>query len=302
MSSIPRDAHAIIIGAMRCGTTSLFNYLEGHPQICASRVKEPEFFSEHQAHGLDVERYEELWPGFDASRHRVALEASSGYTKRPREQGVAARMHACGIRPKLIYLVRNPIDRIVSHYNFVRLHLGEDEGLSITDEYFIAVSSYYWQLKAYRRHFPARDLLVLTFEEMTQRPRVALRRVLCHLGVADDYVPEGFEAYNKTAPVSVGDHALRQSALGATLRRLPTPIKRAGRRALRSMMPSARKEVTPEECAYLRGRLEPDMARLGAVYGVDVEAWSFDRAAHLARTVFAVETAAATNRQALAKA
>lgn len=57
---IPRDAHAIIIGAMKCGTTSLYNYLQDHPEICSAITKEPEFFSENQSHGVHVENYNEL--------------------------------------------------------------------------------------------------------------------------------------------------------------------------------------------------------------------------------------------------
>jgi len=75
-----RDAYDIIIGAMKCGTSSLYSYLLDHPQICPPIVKEPEFFSENQAHGVQVDNYSDLW-SFDDTVHKYALEASTGYTK-----------------------------------------------------------------------------------------------------------------------------------------------------------------------------------------------------------------------------
>ena len=56
------EQYALIIGAMKCATTSLFAYLAEHPAIAPSTVKEPEFFSRHQGHRHPVERYESGQP------------------------------------------------------------------------------------------------------------------------------------------------------------------------------------------------------------------------------------------------
>jgi hypothetical protein len=84
---IPRDAYAIIIGAMKCGTSSLYSYLQNHPEICPAIIKEPEFFSENQGHGVQVDNYNDLW-SFDCSVHKYTLEALTGYTKYPLEPNV----------------------------------------------------------------------------------------------------------------------------------------------------------------------------------------------------------------------
>jgi hypothetical protein len=81
---IPKDAYAIIIGSMKCGTSSLYSYLEGHPEICPAVGKEPEFFSENQAITVQVDNY-----SVNDSVHKYALEASTGYTKYPSEPYVA---------------------------------------------------------------------------------------------------------------------------------------------------------------------------------------------------------------------
>ena len=139
MSEIPKDRYALIIGAMKCATTSLFAYLAEHPAIAPARVKEPEFFKPTRAHRVAVARYEDLWD-FDADRHRYAMEASTGYTKFD-ERGAAAAIHAYGIRPRLIYVVRDPFERIESHYNFML----QDPAWArdITDPSLVQTSNYY---------------------------------------------------------------------------------------------------------------------------------------------------------------
>ena len=59
---------------------------------------------------MNVARYEDLWD-FDPDRHRYAMEASTGYTKWG-ERGAAEQIHAYGLRPKLVYVIRDPFERI----------------------------------------------------------------------------------------------------------------------------------------------------------------------------------------------
>ena len=85
--TIPDDGFVIIVGAMKAGTTSLFDYLKAHPAICPAMMKEPEYFTHYQHHGfrargINIKQYSDLWQ-FDPSQHRYALEASTGYTKVP---------------------------------------------------------------------------------------------------------------------------------------------------------------------------------------------------------------------------
>src|SRR5579864_1872053 len=96
-AKIPNDAYVIIIGAMKCGTSSLFNYLASHPAICKCVTKEPEFFSAHQLHRRKgVAAYEHLW-SFDPDVHLYALEASTGYTKYPEERDIPEKMYRYNI-------------------------------------------------------------------------------------------------------------------------------------------------------------------------------------------------------------
>jgi hypothetical protein len=110
------ERFALIIGAMKCGTSSLFNYLAQHPEIAESRPKEIGFFDndDHWARGRDW--YEAAWR-WDPAQHRVALEASTGYTKVPTMPNAAARIATYPAKFQFLYIMRNPLDRYESHYS-----------------------------------------------------------------------------------------------------------------------------------------------------------------------------------------
>jgi hypothetical protein len=79
---MPIARFAIIIGAMKSGTTSLFEYLAGHPMLAPCREKEPDFFARDERWRRGRSWYEGLWrpaPPADG----FALEASTSYTKLP---------------------------------------------------------------------------------------------------------------------------------------------------------------------------------------------------------------------------
>lgn len=241
-ANIPRDAHAIIIGAMKCGTSSLFNYLSGHPQICPAKVKEPEYFSEHQGHAIKVGTYADLW-NFQPGVHRYALEASTGYTKFPLEKNVPATIFRHGIFPRFIYIIRNPFDRIASHFNFMQHDPSWKRNMA--DPHLIATSNYFLQLEQYRRYFDRRDFLILDFDELKENPAAVLRQVYMFLGLSEDYFPEEFRVMNATDDV--------------------VPAKAGIDRHVLSV----------EERERVYAGLAADMKMLYQVYGFDVTKWGF---------------------------
>ncbi|MCH8112407.1 MAG: sulfotransferase [Proteobacteria bacterium] len=85
---------AIIIGAMKSGTTTLFELLSQHPEIAPCREKEPFFFASEEKYAADEDAYQMLWD-WDPNRHKIALEASTDYAKLPFVTGVPDRMAAC---------------------------------------------------------------------------------------------------------------------------------------------------------------------------------------------------------------
>ena len=103
----------IIIGGLKCGTTSLHHYLSLHPEIAMSRPKELNFFVAELNWPLGRDWYA---AHFDP-KAPVRGESSPHYTNSPAFAGVADRMRdILGEAVRLIYVVRDPIDRMLSHY------------------------------------------------------------------------------------------------------------------------------------------------------------------------------------------
>ena len=104
----------LIIGSMKCGTTSLFNYLATHPEISASKVKEPEFFTKKSSWEKGFDFYTKLWD-YDEENHKFALEASTNYSKISRITNAADRIYQIRseqkVNFKFIYIIRNYLPR-----------------------------------------------------------------------------------------------------------------------------------------------------------------------------------------------
>lgn len=73
----------LLIGAMKAGTSGLYDAVREHPEICECRAKEPNFVSRDERWAEGFEAYRNLWD-FDPRRHRVRFEGSTSYTKIPR--------------------------------------------------------------------------------------------------------------------------------------------------------------------------------------------------------------------------
>ena len=111
----PRRAtpDALIVGAQRCGTTSLFGYLRAHPKIVPPTVKEVHFFDTHFEYGLDWYRGHFPLKMQLAYGQAMTLEATPYYIFHPR---ALQRIKLLLPGARIIVLLRSPSDRAISHY------------------------------------------------------------------------------------------------------------------------------------------------------------------------------------------
>jgi hypothetical protein len=207
----------LIIGAKRCGTTSLYKAIEKHPDVASmwprfANIKSPHFFDLRYDHGVDWYRGHFPIP-LPGRPGRVVGEADPYCMFHPLVPGrVAATVP--GIR--LIALLRDPVDRAVSHH-WDRVREGietlsledaldaEEERLAGAQEalerggvdaddafehFSYATRGFYaQQIRVWREHFPAAQLLVLRSEDLYRNPQPIYDRVLEHVGLAP-YAPE----------------------------------------------------------------------------------------------------------------
>ena len=104
----------VIIGAMKSATSTLYEQLSRQPGIFLPQLKEPNFFSNDEQYSLGIEWYSALFKEADASD--ILGEASTHYTKLPTYPKTISRMRNWLNEPRLIYVMRDPVDRLVSQY------------------------------------------------------------------------------------------------------------------------------------------------------------------------------------------
>jgi hypothetical protein len=205
----------VVIGAMKCGTTSLHHYLDQHPDVAMSRPKELNFFfgPADVCGGVGVlpEWARGNWhrgtswyeAHFDPAA-RVRGEASPGYTS-PSYPQVAGRMAAVIPAARLVYLVRDPVGRAVSQYWHHRREGGEQRDLAdaLLDpgSQYVARGRYAERLAPFLddRIFAGR-ITIVAQEELRQERRATLRRLFGILGVDDDFWSPAMDERRNASP------------------------------------------------------------------------------------------------------
>lgn len=279
---IPR--FALIIGAMKSGTTTLFDHLSGHPEICPCEEKEPNFFANPGNFARGLPWYESRFP-WDGERHRVALEATMLYSWAdviPDTEGVPARIASTPRDFRFIYLVRDPIARIESHitYTAIRDEVGDfDTRADTVPEWLISVSDYWKQLECYFEHFDPKRVLVATTEELRANPGALLARIESFLELspfADEAAayPPSNVTRGQVAPPPLWQRLRRMPFLRSQVRRIPAPVRGALRDRLARPV-ETHVALNPAQRRYVRSRLQSGMTRLGDELGIPVERWDF---------------------------
>lgn len=262
---------------MKCATTSLTEMFAQHPEIFVSSPKEIDFFCKDEVFSRGWSWYESLFSGGEG---KIAIgEGSTSYTKMLMFPRTVERVAKYMADAKLIYIVRNPLERIESHW----LHLVATGQRSLPLKkafekwpHLIDTSLYWKQINAYRRHFPDDRIHVLFFEDFVKDPLATVSRCYEFLGV-DSMVArtQTPRISNVSASFSM-DHLLLRA-----LRRFPGARRMKNAfPALTSMITSPLRKSLPVRPSWpaelyqtVAEQLMDDSARFLGFYGKPTDFW-----------------------------
>lgn len=203
-----------IVGAPKSGTTSLYYYLQEHPEVEMSREKEPDYFSYDsiQKQGMyysnqrinSEEKYHSLFN--KKSKGVIFGEASVSYLFYNK---VANRIKQYNADAKIIIMLRNPIDRAFSHYLMdFRLGLVSDSFENIINktskhknaqlfyQQYIEVSEYSNQIERYLKEFNINNILFIDYEDFKKDARRVVRNVYDFLDINSEYKADVHKKHN----------------------------------------------------------------------------------------------------------
>jgi hypothetical protein len=297
------DAHDmpnfLVIGAMKSGTTALYNFLNQHPQIYMSPIKEPHFFSLAQSEFAQeyisrspsivatLEDYKKLFQGVT---DEIALgECSPSYLNYPE---AAQNIHKSLPNIRIIAILRNPIDRAFSHY-WHQVQIGETQPTQFIDAFWQDDLSHtahgdYWEsykvqsmygehISRYIDLFGPDQVRVYIYEEYAKNPQKVMSDIYQWLGVDDQFEPQYMRFWGSGQP--------RSRILYRFLKK-PNPVKAL----LKRIVPNPRlrqrmkyyvfnrnlkktETLTPEIRRQLIPVFRDDIKKLEALIHRDLSAW-----------------------------
>ena len=272
----------LVIGAMKAGTTSLYNYLRAHPQVFMPAEKAPRFFTAEHNWDRGVGWYEGF---FEPAEDAIARgEASVTYSAFPNFRDVPCRISQTLPDVRFVYLVREPVDRMISHL-WMDVRQGDLERPAsvaaverdlLTKPRFVNGSRYRLQVEQYLEFFPRDRLLLVKSEDLRSDREPTLRRVFEFLGVDPDVSVDVGHEWN------AGKEDRRKRRAEGKLRRIPgygllaeaspEPLRRLKRDLMKQRIPR-RPVVSGETRHELEDRVRDDVRRLYEFMGPAFDGW-----------------------------
>lgn len=269
----------IIIGAMKSATSTMHSQLALQPGIFMSTPKEPNYFSDDVEYARGDAWYASLFS--DAKSDDLCGESSTHYTKLPDYPLTIERMAKHLKSPKLIYIMREPVDRLISHYihqwsqNIIKC----DINVAIEQyEELTAYSCYSRQLKPYLEKFGHENILPIFNEAIRQKPQEQLQRVADFVGYQgvvswQDNIAEQNVSGDRVRDFK-GYQFLIESSAMTYLRRtfVPQSIRNKMKRALTMQK---RPKIDEKNLKKITELFDKDLTSLGASLGVELSCANF---------------------------
>jgi len=272
----------IIIGAMKSATSTLQEQLARQPGIFMSEPKEPNFFSDDQQYAMGIGWYGELFKPAPAGN--LLGEASTHYTKLPTYPRTLKRLQEHLPNAKFIYVMRHPVDRLISHYihewsNGV-YRCSIDNAVELYPE-LIAYGQYAMQLEPYFEIYGRDVVLPVFFDRLVHDSQAELERVCQFIGY------EGEARWREDQnPSNVSSERIRrfplyslliESDILTWLRRELLPVRL--RDAVKSRLTMRQRPVlSAGNLTMLNDVFNQDLVQLGKWLGVELNCTNFKAA------------------------
>ncbi|HRW11287.1 MAG TPA: sulfotransferase domain-containing protein [Caldilineaceae bacterium] len=268
----------MMIGAQKCGTTSLATQLAAHPEISFCRNKEPGYFNRVQDWRSGLDGYHAL---YEPQPGQLCGEASTMYTFLPEYEATHRRLYEYNSQLKLIYIMRDPIERMISHYshNLVRGLVHDTPEIALAnDPTYRDRSRYAMQIAPYLDLFGRDQILLLVFEEYIVDQAATLQTIARFLGISEKMDTASEETVvHKT----VGEYYLKYTAIEEMVKSgffqavrpyIPEVLRKGVRRRLSNKLDD--KPTFPAELqAQLQVDLAPDVAKIEELLGRPIVGW-----------------------------
>lgn len=272
----------IIIGGMKCATSTLHSQLALQPGIFMSTPKEPNFFSDDDQFARGFNWYASLFES--AGPDDICGESSTHYTKMPTYPHTVPRLGQALENTKFIYVMRHPIDRLVSHY----MHEWSQKVISCDIEKAIELypelieySCYHRQLKPYFDKFGVDAVLPVFFDNLRINPQADLERICQFIGYNQNPVWKDIPAEN------ISNERIRKfpfydllvdSELATTLRR--NFIPQSMRNKVKALFTLKQRPTLSDSARQkLESIFDEDLRLLGDQLGIDLNCRNFKQVA-----------------------
>ena len=297
----------LIGGPPKCASTSLYFYLNQHPEIFMSPVKQTRFFSEHYDKGTDyyVSNY---FSGVNGEK--VAGEATPGYFAFP---FVTERIYRFNPEMKFIFCLRNPVERAFSGWNMrvgngteklsfreaLKENLQQREQMKFLTEpdtqqwqknkdhykmdevgyrLYIEGSLYAFNLKHYYKFFDPSQVKIIFLESLKTHFEETIRSVFSFLGVDENYVIKNTEEHNthKTGKVKSFGRVKRK---GKRFSKIISVIPKSLRNKIlekmftKSSAEGSKAKLTGSDREFAYNMFKEDIAELEQLLQVDLSRW-----------------------------
>jgi len=203
--------NTLLIGAQKCATTSIYNWIAQHPDVCGpSALKDYAFFINDSFYEKGIELFKNDYINSGYKNQKIVMHGSVNYIF---FKEAIDRIYEFNPEIKFILVLRNPIDRTISAYNYQKKMKKEDltfkeaiEKEEIrakgtlqekSDLTYVAHSKYGEQLDYLLSKFKREQLYIIFFEDLEQNQDKVIKEVFNYLNIENDFKPQ-YNILNRT--------------------------------------------------------------------------------------------------------